>query len=148
MACCRVERNRGLIVIAIVAVLFLLNLLVIVSHSYDLMNHIPFSTDIFKPVFGESCCSWWPCSHFAMYTILGFVAPSCWKLWVLFGIGWEACEFIFGYFFPPKGKLSPGQEYGDADFNGWMSGNVKDIFFNTSGLIVGILLRKLTTKTS
>lgn len=144
MGCYELERNRGFIIIAIVATLYVLNFMLLTSSRIDIMNYTAFETDAFQPMFGEACCSWWPCSHFIMYAFLGYFAPSCWKLWMAISVGWEAFEFMCGYVNPRKGEVVSGTEYGDRDFNGWMNGSIKDLVFNTAGLAIGIMINQIS----
>jgi glycopeptide antibiotics resistance protein len=96
----------------------------------DFMNKTAFRIN-------ESCCSYWPISHFIMYFILGFLFPNCWPILILVGIGWEGLEFLFGLFEKSKAKdTSLGYS------RKWWAPNVADLILNVLGLSLGVALAK------
>ena len=118
----------------------------------DIMSPTVFKSEWMGSLTGESgVYSLWPISHFVLYVIIGFLAPSWWWLWILIGVLWElfesygllltkpAVELVFGKFNTGKKttRLS-GEQYEDQ----WVCGKGSDILFNMLGLGVGILLSK------
>lgn len=86
----------------------------------------------------KQCCTGWQISHFILFMILGYKFPGCWLVFTVLGFLWEFVEFGLGI-------LMKGRSTGWM--GSWWGGNWTDILFNTMGLFVGIMLRRLTTTT-
>ncbi len=86
------------------------------------------------------CCSIWPVSHFILYTVLGFVAPSCTGLLFTTGILWELFEHGASGFLPNPANLNPDGQYSTR----WWGANLWDIPANGLGLLAGVGLKKIT----
>jgi hypothetical protein len=102
----------------------------------DFMNHIVFETPNVK--FLENCCSWWPISHFILFTVIGFLFPECDLMAILAGIGWELAEVGVYYTIGQErqGVRKPGS--GKIEYSGsWVQGSFKDIFMNIAGFYTG-----------
>jgi hypothetical protein len=82
--------------------------------------------------------SWWPISHFLLYLFLGIFAPSLWLLWFTLGIVWEICEALTGKLIS-KGRSRLGKMYRQYGAE-WVCGKSSDIFFNSVGLLTGVLI--------
>jgi hypothetical protein len=108
---------------------------------YDILNKKLFSWKLF----GDSCCSFWPISHFILFFILGAIWPGCHILLLLSGILWEIMEEIGGrtgdlfYKRIHKGK----NKFKNLEYTRWWSASFKDIVFNIIGLYLGVGLRAL-----
>lgn len=99
----------------------------------DFMNHIVFETS-----FLENCCSWWPISHFILFTVIGFLFPDCDLMAILAGIGWELAEVGVYYTIGEQrqGVRRPGSS--KIQYSGsWWNGSYKDIFMNIAGFYTG-----------
>ena len=94
--------------------------------------------------------SFWPVSHFIMYTCLGFSASSWWWLWFILGVGWELFEYELGVLSQHAQKKMETrtihfahamgfQQYGAK----WMNGSFSDLVFNAAGLAAGMALSTL-----
>jgi hypothetical protein len=111
--------------------LLFLTLLFINIFPYCVKNHHIMHIK-FVTIFGHpfDC---WSLSHFLFYITLGFLFPHYWKLVLFIGIIWEIYEYIGAHvekLLFPKEKL-----YWCAKFS--------DIIVNTSGFIVGLMIRIL-----
>jgi hypothetical protein len=105
----------------------------------------PLNSTVFEWNYFEKCCSWWPISHLIAFTVLSFIFPNCWFVLFIGGIFWEIIEYVLNFILS-KFKKSPNSsnstnsrniQYKDV----WMNGSIKDIFFNTCGILLGKLLR-------
>lgn len=90
----------------------------------DPMNELLFTVDFM----GGPCCSGWPLSHFMLFAVLGILYPTCGVIVNLLGILWELYEG------PPVVR----HEDNTVEYIGqWWQGNLRDIFFNITGFLVG-----------
>lgn len=99
----------------------------------DFMNQI-----VFDAAFLENCCSWWPISHFILFTVVGFLFPECDVMAILAGIGWELAEV--GVYYTIGQQRQGVRRYGSGkvEYSGsWVQGSYKDIFMNIAGFYVG-----------
>lgn len=106
---------------------------------FDPMNKIVFNAPIL-----ENCCSWWPISHFILFTIIGFLFPECDLMAIMAGIGWELTEVTVYHAMGAErqGVKHPGSE--KVEYSGsWMQGSFKDIFMNIAGFYVGKTIAKI-----
>lgn len=109
----------------------------------DILNKI-----VFKAPFLENCCSWWPISHFILFSIIGFLFPDCDLMAITAGIGWELVEVGVYHAMGAQrqGVRTSGSQ--NVEYSGsWMQGSFKDIFMNTAGFYFGKTLSKMYGKT-
>ena len=88
----------------------------------------------------------WPISHFIMYIILGIFSPDYWYVWVLIGIVWEFVEYAFtkNIVIADIETSYSNEEYlKKYQYNSWTGGTPSDIFFNITGLIVGLIVNRM-----
>lgn len=100
--------------------------------------------------------SFWPLSHFVMFTSLAISFPSHWKAMVAIGIGWELFEEWLAYWMsknpaatealsdPTTAKLVSKTQYG----NYWWAGSTIDIAANLLGILVGVSVAMAVTCSS
>lgn len=104
----------------------------------DFMNQIVFDADGYNMSFLENCCSWWPISHFILFTVVGFLFPECDLMAILAGIGWELAEV--GVYHTIGQHRQGVRRYGTGKVEysqSWWMGSYKDIFMNIAGFYVG-----------
>lgn len=105
---------------------------------HDFMNQIVFEapTNLF-----ETCCSWWPVSHFIFFFIIGLLFPTCDVLAVTGGIAWELTEVGVYQTIGKKrqGVRKPGKTTIEYSQN-WWAGSTKDIVMNIAGFYTGKIL--------
>lgn len=106
----------------------------------DPMNRIVFDL---KLPFLEACCSWWPISHFILFTVIGYLYPKCDAVAILSGIGWELTEVGVYYAMGAdrQGVRKIGSENIEYSSSWWM-GSFKDIFMNIGGFYFGKTLNE------
>ena len=85
---------------------------------------------------GKCKLDWWSVTHFMLYIILGFAFPHYWKLLLICSISWELLEYFTGCL-----EKSIKDE---KDIIYWC-GKWSDLFVNTSGFIVGLIIRYIVT---
>lgn len=102
----------------------------------DMFNNIVFE-DV--PLFGN--LSWWPISHFVMYTVLGFLFPQCYVLILTVGVLWELYEKWFSTVAPRN--TAGSQSRAKQEYSTWWDWNWKDVVMNVLGFGFGVLLRKI-----
>jgi hypothetical protein len=110
--------------------------------QYDILNTIIFDIPWLSKITNENGFCFWPITHFIMYIFLGLFAPKYWYIWIFIGILWEILENIIGNIFnnnPNEINKNKNIQYSGK----WMDGTVSDIFFNISGLIIGIIFQKI-----
>jgi len=121
----------------------------------DIMSLTVFKSKILGDMTGEQgVYSLWPISHFILYVCLGYLSPSFWWLWILIGVGWELFEYTCGILvrtmqsnestasLGKKAEAILMPQYGEQ----WVSGCQSDILFNLSGLVLGLLISKCSSK--
>ncbi len=110
---------------------------------YDILNKKLFSWKLF----GDSCCSFWPISHFILFFILGAIWPGCHILLLIAGVLWEIMEEIGGrtgdLFYKRIHPSKSKKKFKNLEYTRWWSGSIKDIVFNVAGLYLGVGLRAL-----
>lgn len=99
----------------------------------------PLSKTVFS-MCGENF-SFWPISHFLLYTIIGYLCPSFWMEATTIGICWELLEYNLGEY-TSREQMSSKQYSGAR----WFRSSPYDIIFNTVGLMTGICLNNITKK--
>ena len=81
-------------------------------------------------------CGLWPWLHFLFYVILGFLYPQCFILLMIVGLFWEGIETI-GHVLAVKYTGNKEQ---------WIHGSLRDITYNVTGYLFGLLLAILIRK--
>lgn len=126
----------------IIYIICLIGVLTLFIPKYDILNNIIFDIPWLSKITNETGFSYWPITHFIMYIFLGLFAPKYWYIWIIIGICWEIIETFLGNTFNKNSKeINKNRK---IQYSGkWMNGTVSDIFFNISGLIIGIILQKI-----
>ena len=96
---------------------------VLIREFYDenFSNEYRFNKKIFKNL----NCDLWCISHFIMYVLLGYLSPKYWMVSFILSILWEYSE-----------------EYMEKHDIKIISNFRNDIYTNTTGLIIGLMLNK------
>jgi hypothetical protein len=106
----------------------------------DIMN----KKVINAPYITQNCCSWWPISHLIAFTIYSFIWPQHSVLLFSLGVLWELIESIINWWETEKGEVVKHQrtrnKQGDVEYTKWWSGSMKDIGFNSVGIVLGRIL--------
>jgi glycopeptide antibiotics resistance protein len=138
--------KNGLIVYSVVILLFCIVCINRALTGTDPLDNVVFTSDFIYNITNEfRNISWWPISHFIMYTILGIVATEYWYIWVIAGVLWEIFEYVVTISGTNKLLIKPSpsnKQYG----NNWIAGSFTDIFVNSAGLVVGICIAKMLKK--
>lgn len=137
--CCKTP----VIIMACVGVLIAIGFVIVnVFYRTEIMKVDPLNKKLFSV--GPITVSWWPISHFILYTILGFLFPKCWLLIMVLGILWEIFEFITGLVLHKRRYVytTKGVQYNDK----WWAPNVFDPLFNALGFLTGYGLHVLYKK--
>ena len=113
------------------------------EHSkHDILN----KKVITAPMLGKNCCSWWPISHFVLFTICAYIWPHKWKDMFVLGVLWEFVEGIIGYLYTPRNEVvrfkNTRSSDGSLEYEQWWSSSYKDVYFNSAGIILGLSLKK------
>lgn len=106
----------------------------------------PLNKIVFEAPFLERCCSWWPISHFILFTVIGFLFPECDVMAILAGIGWELAEVGVYY---GIGQNRQGVRKGNTnkiEYGTWWAGSTKDIVMNIAGFYTGKLFATMYGK--
>jgi hypothetical protein len=112
----------------------------------DFASHDPLNQTVFEWNTFEKCCSWWPLLHLFWFTVFSFIFPNCSALLFTGGVVWELIEVLLGILYVNNKKENLDTKKSKLQYNIWWSGSVKDILFNTIGIILGRLLRYLLIK--
>jgi len=111
------------------------------------VQHDPFNKQIIDlPIISKNCCSWWPISHFVLFTLYSFIWPQYSWILFLYGVLWEVLEGIMNTIETEKGHEVKHQQTRKGDkveYVTWWEASYKDILFNSTGIIVGRTLRQL-----
>ena len=111
------------------------------------VQHDPFNKQIIDlPIISKNCCSWWPISHFVLFTLYSFIWPQYSWILFLYGVLWEVLEGIMNTIETEKGQEVKHQQTRKGDkveYVTWWEASYKDILFNSVGIIVGRTLRQL-----
>lgn len=95
-------------------------------------------------LFSQRFSSPWSISHFALFTLVGYLFPN--SVWIAFSLGvvWEAIEFAIEQFFfymVPGARQQMQTNIIDKHYRGsWWAMSATDIVFNLMGLITGLLI--------
>ena len=140
---------NGIKVYSIVFVLCVLISIIKYMSDWDPLDRALFYTpECMRKLTGNNApCSWWPLSHFVMYTILGILSPKYWLLWTVLGILYECFECVLGRLlngpYNSENMIANRKtQYGCR----WMDGSSRDIIFNSLGLAVGYAVRVLANR--
>lgn len=141
---CCIKPALILTTVAIVIWIYFLFLTHVIGNP---ISNDPFNRLVFQQkIFNESCCSWWPISHFILFFILGYLYPQCAVTILSMGIIWEGIEISASYFQRQQYQAIK-TETGDVEYTGnWWAGGIKDILFNTAGFYTGVLVRTTQCK--
>ena len=97
-------------------------------------------------IFGKTCCSSWPISHFVSYAIFTYIWPQYIIHIFVLGIVWECVEYLFKLLTTPKGKelkfKRTRNKNNDIEYTTWWDSSSKDIIFNSMGIAFGYGLKK------
>lgn len=136
--CCVNLRPRYLLLTYIIIALGIVMIpfyLKYTKSSDDFKKYYNATTDTVVQI-GNVKLDWWSMTHFMFYIILGFAFPHLWKLLLFCSISWELLEYLTGCL---EKSLKD-----DKEIIYW-SGKWSDLFVNTSGFIVGLVLRYMVT---
>lgn len=131
---------KSILKISIGVAVFIHVISIIVSFTgYDTFNKL--IVDI--KLFGRRCCSFWPFSHFIFYGILTYMFPSKWKEIFMIGLLWETYELIMSKLIPKNAitldSVKSKIQYDET----WWFAEPLDIFFNTMGISLALLIRHI-----
>lgn len=101
----------------------------------DLLNQKQFDLPML-----ENCCSWWPISHFILFSLIGFFFPNCAFIAIVGGILWELLEMFISSLMKQNRqaiRIDTGIEYSEN----WFAGSTKDIILNIFGFYTGQFVR-------
>ena len=102
------------------------------------------------PMLGKNCCSWWPLSHFIAFTVFAYIWPQYWHHLFALGVAWEGVEWVLKYIMTPKGEelkfKRTRTSSGQVEYEQWWSSSSKDILFNGTGILLGLLINKKLMK--
>jgi len=103
----------------------------------------PMNKIVFTLPYLEACCSWWPISHFILFTIIGFLFPDCDLMAIAAGVGWELVEMTVYYAMGAnrQGVRRTGSERVEYS-SSWMAGSFKDVVMDILGFYLGKFLNK------
>lgn len=137
------------IFVAIVGIILIYWFLLLSMHENEkgAVYADPMNKIVFNFPYLESCCSWWPISHFILFTFIGFLFPTCDFAAVSAGVCWELTEMAVYYAMGAdrQGIKRPGSHNVEYS-NSWWAGSFKDIFMNIAGFYVGKTLQHLYGK--
>ena len=109
----------------------------------DIVHKDPLNVKVFE-LYLIGNCSWWPVTHFCLFSITTFVFPQCWLLHFLLGVLWELFEKFYKIVIENSYKFSrtrkPRKYMGDIEYINWWDSSMKDIIFNSAGILVGCTL--------
>ena len=92
----------------------------------------------------KNCCSWWPVSHFIVFTIYSYIWPQYSFVLFLYGILWEICEIILNLLLQNKNTAGHQMSAKKVEYDIWWGANWSDILFNTMGIMLGRILHGIT----
>ena len=158
------EQIKKVAIVYIITIIFMI--LIAIARNYTKFKD-PFGGSVFKSKFlgnltGESgVYSAWPISHFLLYAIIGYISPDLWWLWIAIGIAWELLEYGVGELISRASANDGGLDKvnktylklfihpNNSQYSGkWVKGCKSDILFNILGLMLGIIIAKITTRLS
>lgn len=93
----------------------------------------------------ENCCSMWPISHLILFTIIGYLYPTCDAIAIGSGIAWEAIEVLLSFMFNKSDRQATRERDGTVEYSqSWWAGSMKDILMNIVGFYLGKIIRIYT----
>ena len=111
------------------------------TYKKDYVQHDPLNKQIVDmPIISKNCCSWWPISHFILFSIYAFIWPQYSWILFLYGVLWEVLEGIMNTLETSTGAPVKHQQTRKGDkveYVTWWEASYKDILFNSVGIIVG-----------
>ena len=118
--------------------IYLVVFLFIVTYGYYV--RVKSEPDVLETKFA-SCdgCDYWAGTHFLLNALLAFTLPDHVTLFFVVGSSYEVFEQLVGQTDNAVQRLGPRSD----GVQTWWYGRFSDILFNTTGLLVGLLLRTL-----
>ena len=88
-------------------------------------------------------CNWWCVSHFVLYTLLGYAAPSYWHALIAIGVLWELIELAVDTFRKRWIMQYPVLASHLKDMSEAPRGRIEDVLVNAAGVAVGVCARRV-----